>query len=83
MQPIVVRRGEQFALNGRYTLITGERRWIASTATPAKRPIPAIVREVSNAQAMEMTIVENLQREDLNPMEQAHAFSRLSRAISR
>jgi len=44
-----------------------------------KATIPAIVREVSNLQAMEMTIVENLQRADLNPMEQAHAYVRLSR----
>ena len=41
--------------------------------------IPAIVRQVSNEQAMEMTIIENLQREDLNPMEQARAFERLGR----
>jgi ParB family chromosome partitioning protein len=47
-----------------------------------KTTIPAIVREVSNVQAMEMTIVENLQRADLNPMEQAFAYQRLSRDFS-
>ncbi|HTV07703.1 MAG TPA: ParB/RepB/Spo0J family partition protein [Candidatus Aquilonibacter sp.] len=74
VQPIVVQaRGD-----GRYTLITGERRWLASQRAD-KKTIPAIVREVSDVQAMEMTIVENLQREDLNPIEQAHAFERLSR----
>jgi ParB family chromosome partitioning protein len=72
VQPIVVRPGQ----NGRYTLITGERRWLASKLA-GKATIPAIVREVSNVQAMEMTIIENLQRADLNPMEQAHAFARL------
>jgi ParB family chromosome partitioning protein len=72
VQPIVVRPGK----DGRYTLITGERRWLASKLA-GKATIPSIVREVSNVQAMEMTIVENLQRADLNPMEQAHAFSRL------
>jgi ParB family chromosome partitioning protein len=74
VQPIVVRPGK----DGRYTLVTGERRWLASQKA-GKATIPANVREVSNVQAMEMTIVENLQRADLNPMEQAHAFARLSR----
>jgi ParB family chromosome partitioning protein len=73
VQPIVVRKGEA----GRYTLITGERRLIASKQV-GKATIPSIVREVSNVQAMEMTIIENLQRADLNPMEQAHAYQRLS-----
>jgi ParB family chromosome partitioning protein len=77
VQPIVVRHGVKFAQDGRFTLITGERRWLASKIA-GKPTIPAIVREVSNLQAMEMTIVENLQRTDLNPMEQAHAFDRLS-----
>jgi ParB family chromosome partitioning protein len=74
IQPIVVRKGE----GGRYTLINGERRWLASQRA-GKATVPAVVREVSDVQAMEMTIVENLQRADLNPMEQAHAFERLSR----
>jgi ParB family chromosome partitioning protein len=77
VQPIVVRHGPRFAQDGRFTLITGERRWLASKIA-GKPTVPAIVREVSNLQAMEMTIVENLQRTDLNPMEQAHAFNRLS-----
>ena len=74
VQPIVVRPGT----NGRYRLIMGERRLLASKKA-GKSTIPAIVREVSNVQAMEMTIVENLQRADLNPMEQARAYERLSR----
>lgn len=78
VQPIVVRHGAHFAQDGRFTLITGERRLLASKKA-GKATIPAIVREVSNLQAMEMTIVENLQRADLNPMEQAHAYARLSR----
>ncbi|SEG17426.1 chromosome partitioning protein, ParB family [Bryocella elongata] len=78
VQPIVVREGEKFKEDGRYTLITGERRLLASRKA-GKTTIPSIVREVSNVQAMEMTIVENLQRADLNPIEQAHAFSRLAR----
>jgi ParB family transcriptional regulator, chromosome partitioning protein len=73
VQPIVVK-----ALgDNRYQLITGERRWLASRKAN-KATIPAIVRQVSDEQAMEMTIVENLQRADLNPMEQARAYQRLS-----
>lgn len=61
----------------RYQLITGERRWLASRKA-RKATIPAIVRQVPDEQVLEMTIVENLQRTDLNPMEQARAYQRLS-----
>ena len=74
VQPVLVRS----LPNGRFQLIAGERRWLASQMA-AKETIPAILRHVSDEQAMEMTIVENLQRTDLNPMEQARAFDRLSR----
>ena len=74
VQPILVRPQP----NGRFQLIAGERRWRASQQA-GKTTIPAILRQVSDEQAMEITIVENLQRADLNPMEQARAFERLSR----
>jgi len=74
LQPITVRA----VPGGRYQLIAGERRWLASQRA-GKATVPAIVRQVSNEQAMEMTIIENLQREDLNPIEQARAFERLGR----
>jgi ParB family chromosome partitioning protein len=74
VQPILVRP----QANGRFQLIAGERRWRASMQA-GKKTIPAILRQVSDEQAMEITIVENLQRADLNPMEQARAFERLSR----
>ena len=74
VQPVLVRP----LLNGRFQLIAGERRWRASELA-GKATIPAILRQVSDEQAMEITIVENLQRSDLNPMEQARAFERLSR----
>jgi len=74
VQPIVVRP----LPHGRFQLIAGERRWLASQRA-GKETIPAIVRQVSDEQAMEMTIVENLQRTDLNPMEQARAYERLAR----
>ncbi|HEY1902406.1 MAG TPA: ParB/RepB/Spo0J family partition protein [Terracidiphilus sp.] len=74
VQPILVRPLDA----GRFQLIAGERRWRASQLA-GKSTIPAILRQVSDEQAMEITIVENLQRADLNPMEQARAFERLSR----
>ena len=74
VQPILVRP----LADGRFQLIAGERRWRASQLA-GKATIPAILRQVSDEQAMEITIVENLQRADLNPMEQARAFERLSR----
>jgi ParB family chromosome partitioning protein len=74
VQPILVRPlGAD-----RFQLIAGERRWLASQKA-GKTTIPAMIRAVSDEQAMEMTIVENLQRADLNPMEQARAFDRLTR----
>ncbi len=77
MQPIVVRPLSPHKGAVKYQLITGERRWLASRQ--ANKPtIPAIVRQVSDEQTLEMTIVENLQRADLNPMEQARAYQRLS-----
>ncbi len=74
VQPVLVRP----LASGRFQLIAGERRWRASQLA-GKKTIPAILRQVSDEQALEITIVENLQRADLNPMEQARAFERLSR----
>ena len=74
IQPVVVRPGH----DGRYILILGERRCRASKLA-GRDKIPAIVRRVSDQQAAEMTVVENLQRQDLNCMEQADAFAKLSR----
>lgn len=77
IQPIVVRP----ANNGRYILILGERRLRASQMA-GKTTIPAVARRVSEQQAAEMTVVENLQRQDLECMEQAAAFAHLSREFS-
>jgi ParB family transcriptional regulator, chromosome partitioning protein len=73
LQPIVVRPGE----GGRFILILGERRLRASKIA-GKTTIPAIVKRVSEQQAAEMTLVENLQREDLDCLDQAEAFANLS-----
>jgi ParB family chromosome partitioning protein len=73
IQPITVRQVQ----DGQYLLITGERRWKASRMA-GKTTIPAIVRQVSDQQAAEMTVIENLQRQDLNCVDQARAFLMLS-----
>ncbi len=72
MQPIVVRPRPQ----GGYELIAGERRWRAAQMAGMSR-IPAVVREVSDEQASAMALIENIQREDLNPVEEAFALARL------
>src|SRR5271169_695245 len=72
VQPLVVRR-----MGTRFQLIAGERRWRAAQRSAFSK-VPAIVRDVRDEMALEMTLVENLQREDLNPVEQAHAFQRLT-----
>ena len=72
VQPLVVRR-----INNRYQLIAGERRWRAAQRAAIQR-VPVVVRDVPEEMALEMTLVENLQREDLNPIEQARAFQRLT-----
>ncbi len=71
IQPLVLRRVGQ-----RYQLIAGERRWRAAQRAELMR-VPAVVRDVGDEQALELTLVENIQREDLNPIEQARAFQRL------
>jgi len=72
VQPVVVRR------NGdRFTLIAGERRWRAA-ALAGLAAVPAIVRDVPDREVLELTLVENIQREDLNPIETAEAFARLA-----
>jgi ParB family transcriptional regulator, chromosome partitioning protein len=75
VQPVVVRPTED---EGRYVLVLGERR-LRATKLAGQATIPAIIRRLSNQQAAEMTVLENVQREDLNPVEQAEAFRVLSR----
>jgi ParB family chromosome partitioning protein len=77
VQPVVLRP----MANGKFQLVAGERRWLASKRA-GRATIPAVLRQISNEQALEITIIENLQREDLNPVEQAHAFERLSREFN-
>jgi ParB family chromosome partitioning protein len=71
VQPILVRRDA-----GRYRIIAGERRWRAAQLAGLKE-VPAIVREASQKEAFEIALIENLQREDLNPIEEAEGYKRL------
>ena len=72
VQPVVVRPVD----GGRYELIAGERRWRASQQAGLSH-IPAVVREVTDQAAMAIGLIENIQREDLNPLEQAVGLNRL------
>lgn len=76
VQPIIVKRDENDS--GIFRIVAGERRWRAARQA-GLATIPAIVRELSGRQAMEIALIENLQREDLNPIEEAEAFERLIR----
>ncbi|NLK33879.1 MAG: ParB/RepB/Spo0J family partition protein [Gracilibacteraceae bacterium] len=71
IQPIIVRK-----LGSGYQIIAGERRWRASRLA-GKKTIPAIVKECSNLEVMEFALIENLQREDLNSIEEAMAYKSL------
>jgi ParB family transcriptional regulator, chromosome partitioning protein len=71
IQPVIVRRQ-----GSGYQLVAGERRWRAARQAGLPR-VPAIVREVTDAESLELALVENLLREDLNPMEEAEAYDKL------
>ena len=72
LQPVVVQRAESG-----YELVVGERRWRASKKAGLKK-IPAVIREVSDDQSLELAIIENIHRQDLNPIEEAEAYARLA-----
>ncbi len=72
IQPIVVQKQ-----GAGYTIICGERRWRASRKA-GLRKIPAIIREASSTQSLQMALIENIHRQDLNPIEEAQAYKRLS-----
>ena len=78
MQPILVRRLSQGAHAGKYEIIAGERRSRAAKLAGLER-VPVLVRDVPNEAAAAMALIENIQREDLNPLEEAHGLQRLIR----
>ncbi|MDX2080834.1 MAG: ParB/RepB/Spo0J family partition protein [Terrimicrobiaceae bacterium] len=73
IQPLIVRK-----VDGKFELIAGERRWRAARELGLTEA-PAIVREATDREVLELALIENLQREDLNPIEEARAYARLSR----
>ena len=72
IQPLIVSP----VVNGRHTLIAGERRWLAAQQAGLKR-VPVIVRHASNQEFLELALIENIQRADLNPLEEAEAYRQL------
>jgi ParB family chromosome partitioning protein len=72
LQPLVVTRSD----DGAYTLIAGERRWRAARVAGLER-VPVIIKEATPREMLELALVENLQRADLNPLEEAHAYRTL------
>ncbi|HON58972.1 MAG TPA: ParB/RepB/Spo0J family partition protein [Smithella sp.] len=71
IQPIVVRKLEKG-----YEIIAGERRWRAAQAA-GLREVPVVIRDATEMQAAELSLIENIQREELNPLEEAHAYTTL------
>jgi ParB family chromosome partitioning protein len=71
LEPLIVRKVEQG-----YELIVGERRWRAAQKAGLKE-VPVLVKEAEGREVLELSLIENLQREDLNPVEEAEAFRRL------
>ncbi len=71
VQPIVLR-----SIGGRYQIVAGERRWRASQRAGLRR-IPAVVKKVSDEKLLELALVENIQRQELNPIEEAKAYRKL------
>lgn len=74
IEPLIVQKGKK----GFYTIIAGERRWRAAREAGVKE-IPVVVKDYSNQQVMEIALIENIQREDLNAIEEAEAYDRLIR----
>ena len=72
IEPLIVQKGKK----GFYTIIAGERRWRAAREAGVKE-IPVVVKEYSDQQVMEIALIENIQREDLNAIEEAEAYERL------
>ena len=72
LQPLLVRP----LPNGGYQLVAGERRWRASRRA-GLREVPVVVKELTDTETMEIAIIENLQREDLNPIEEAEGLQAL------
>lgn len=78
IQPLVITNAEQ---SGKYTLIAGERRWLAAKQAGLKS-VPVVIREASDQQRLELALIENIQRADLNALEEAEAYRQLVEEFS-
>ncbi len=76
VQPIILRR----AANGRYQIIAGERRWRASQRIGLER-VSAVIRNIPDSKLLELALIENIQRQELNPIEEAQAYQRLIQGL--
>ncbi|HEX8567933.1 MAG TPA: ParB/RepB/Spo0J family partition protein [Pyrinomonadaceae bacterium] len=76
IQPIILRRNK----NNKYEIVAGERRWRAAQKAGFKK-IPAVIREVSDEKLLELALIENIQRHELNSMEEARAYQKLIKTL--
>src|SRR5262245_47820577 len=76
VQPILLRG----VTNGRYQIIAGERRWRAAQRAGLHK-VPAVIRNIADDKLLELALIENIQRQDLNPMEEAQAYQRLIHSL--
>src|SRR5437763_8199445 len=72
IQPLLVRRVD----GGRYQIVAGERRWRAAQRAGLSK-VPCVIKEISEDKMLELALVENIQRQELNAIEEAHAYKRL------
>ena len=74
LQPIIVRHSE--SLKDKYEIIAGERRWLAAKKAGLKK-VPVVITQANDLKSLEFAIIENVQRDDLNPLEEALSYQRL------
>ena len=79
IQPLIVRKAAGNAAG--FELIAGERRWRASQLVEGLKEVPVVIKDVSSAEVLELALIENIQRQDLNPLEEAAAYDRLIKEL--
>jgi ParB family transcriptional regulator, chromosome partitioning protein len=81
LQPLVVRPTAASADDSKFEIVAGERRWRAAEMA-GLQTVPVVIRELDDQSALAVSLIENLQREDLNPIDQAHSLARLAQEFS-
>ncbi|MDE0335910.1 MAG: ParB/RepB/Spo0J family partition protein [Defluviicoccus sp.] len=82
IQPLIVRADPDPGAEGRYQIVAGERRWRAAQAA-GLHEVPVLIQELSDAAALEVALIENIQRQDLTPVEEAEGYRRLTQEFDR